>query len=327
MQRLRRSVPVLVVAAAIWFQRAHLAEVPAAARVLGGSSLGWIVMALLASAATYAMAAFAMMGTVHQEVSFGRALQVQVASGFTTLAAPAGLGAAGLNVWFLERIGVPRAESVAATVRNGVAGGVVHVLGLAVVVALLPGLIDVDPSTVRRLAARGTATIAVVAVVLAAFGWWRREQTRSLLHAVRDAWTTTRSLLRRGDRASALVGGSLGLTLSYGLTFWACAQAVGIPLDLPTAIAIELVVEALGALSATPGGVGVVEAAALQGLLLAGAALTPALAAVLLHRLVTFWLPALPGALLLRRLRRSLSPPTALPTTPLAPRAAYAAAG
>ena len=68
------------------------------------------------------------------------------------------------------------------------------------------------------------------------------------------------------------------------------------------------------------------EAAALQGLLLAGAALTPALAAVLLHRLVTFWLPALPGALVLRRLRRSLSPPTTLPTTPLAPQAAYSAA-
>jgi hypothetical protein len=70
-----------------------------------------------------------------------------------------------------------------------------------------------------------------------------------------------------------------------------------------------------------------VEAPALQGLLLAGAALTPALAAaVLFHRLVTFWLPTLPGALVLRRLRRSLSPPTMLPTTSLAPQAAYSAA-
>ena len=313
----RVLVIVAVVAVAVVLQRRHLAELPWAFTAVRHADPVWLAVGVAGSVITYVMAALAMKGTVHRRLSFRQLFQVQVAAGVTTIAAPGGLGSAGLNVWFLERVGVERPEALAAALRSRVAGGAVHIAGLAVVVWQLPHLLDVDAGRVVGVLMTVTKVVVVAAVVLAVVAHRRREDVARLWTATVHAWSTTVSLLGRRDRLRELIGGSIGLTLAYGVTLWACANAVGVPLDLPTAMAIELTVQALGAVSATPGGVGVVEAAGLQGLLLAGADPAAALAVVLLHRSVTFWLPALPGAVALRSLRRMLGPALAPSTVNL----------
>lgn len=64
-----------------------------------------------------------------------------------------------------------------------------------------------------------------------------------------------------------------------------------------------LVGMAVSSAAPTPGGLGVAEAALVAGLVGVGVATAPAVAGVLLFRLLTFWLPTAPGALALRRLR------------------------
>ena len=64
-----------------------------------------------------------------------------------------GIGAAGINIWFLERVGLARRDAVAATLRNGLAGGVVHVIALAIVVVKLPELITTGAGPAAALAA------------------------------------------------------------------------------------------------------------------------------------------------------------------------------
>lgn len=305
-------VLAVVLGTALWLQRRYLADVPQALAAVGGSHLGWVALAVVGSVVTYLMAAFAMIGSVHQRLSLGRAVQVQFASGLTTLSAPAGVGAAGINIWFLERVGLARRDAVGATLRNGLAGGVVHVVALAIVVVKLPELIAIDIDHVRAVAARAVPLVGGLSVTILAIAVWHRKHALRATQVVREGWDTTLTLLRRPDRAFPLVAGSVGLSLAYGVTFWASAQAVGVPLDLPTAIAIELVVQALGGVAATPGGIGVVEAASFQALLLVGAGPAAALAAVLLHRLLTFWLPAVPGAVALRGLQKALPRATAI---------------
>jgi uncharacterized membrane protein YbhN (UPF0104 family) len=293
----------VVVLAALFLQRQQLAELPLAIEALGRSEWRWVAAAATASMITYVMAALAMVGTIGRHVPFRQALQVQVAGGAATLAAPAGLGNAGLNVWFLERLGEDRREAVAAAVRNGVAGGLVHVVGLLVVVWQLPNLIALDPQQLHAAAVRGSRIAVGLGVVLAVLAITQRARLTRFRADAGHGWRSTVTLLRRPRRAAPLFLGSIGLTLSYGVTLWASAHALGVPIGLPTAIALELVVEALGGLAATPGGVGVVEVAAVEGLLLLGADPAQALAVVVLHRLLTFWLPALPGIISLRRLQ------------------------
>ncbi len=60
----------------------------------------------------------------------------------------------------------------------------------------------------------------------------------------------------------------------------------------------------IGQAAPTPGGLGAVEAALAAGLTAAGLDAGTAVSAVLLYRLITFWLPTVPGYLALNRLTR-----------------------
>ena len=222
-------VLAVMLATALWLQRRYLTDIPQALAALGGSHLGWVALAVVGSAVTYVMAAFAMIGSVPQRLSLRHTVQVQFASGLTTLSAPAGVGAAGINVWFLERVGLARRDAFAATLRNGLAGGVVHLVALAIVVVKLPELITIDAEHVRGVAARTAPIVAGLSVTILAVTIWHRKHAVRALQVVREGWDTTLTLLRRPDRALPLVTGSIGLSLAYGVTFWASAQAVGVP--------------------------------------------------------------------------------------------------
>jgi uncharacterized membrane protein YbhN (UPF0104 family) len=306
----RRVLVIAVVVGVIVLQRDRIVELPEAAAALLAARPGWVAVVAAASAMSYVMAAIAMIGTVGPSVPFGAAFLVQIATGATTLAAPAGLGSAGLNVWYLEREGLPRHDAVTSAVLNGLAGGAVHVVGMVIAFVSLSHLVA-RPSLTSVV--DGPLLAAVAGLALLSAGIVLILTVRRSPHFMADlrasvlaSWRTAQQLLRRGDRLAPLIGGSVGLTLANGFTLWASAQALGLPLDLPTAIAIELTVEALAGLSPTPGGAGVAEAAGIQGLILVGATPATAIAVVLLHRAATTWLPALPGVLAVRQLRATV---------------------
>ena len=77
-------------------------------------------------------------------------------------------------------------------------------------------------------------------------------------------------------------------------------RALGGDVPLVTIALLYLTVGSAAAVAPTPGGVGAVEAVLLAALTGVGMAAAPALAAVFLYRLVTFWAPIPIGALALR---------------------------
>ena len=81
------------------------------------------------------------------------------------------------------------------------------------------------------------------------------------------------------------------LTLCYILCLDTCVRAFGGSLALTSAAVVYLTGSALGSLVPTPGGLGAVEAALSAGLTATGLAAATAVSAVLLFRLLTFWLP------------------------------------
>jgi uncharacterized protein (TIRG00374 family) len=110
-------------------------------------------------------------------------------------------------------------------------------------------------------------------------------------------------VLRRPGKAAQLLGGSVGVTLAYALTLACCLAAFGAQLPLVSTVAVYLVGAAVASASPTPGGLGALEAALVAGLTAVGAQTGPAVAAVLAFRLLTYWLPVLPGWLAFRALR------------------------
>ena len=98
-------------------------------------------------------------------------------------------------------------------------------------------------------------------------------------------------------------GSSAALTLAYGLVLAASLRAFGVDVALVEVLAVYLGGTAVAAASPTPGHRGAVEVALAAGLTTGGVASAPAVAAVLLYRLLTFWLPVLPGVIAFRYLQ------------------------
>ena len=92
-----------------------------------------------------------------------------------------------------------------------------------------------------------------------------------------------------------LFGGSLAITLGYVLALEVAVAAFGAGPSFTAVALVYLVGSVVFSVAPTPGGIGAVEATLIAGLTSAGMPSATAVAAVLVYRLATFWLPLLPG--------------------------------
>ncbi len=109
---------------------------------------------------------------------------------------------------------------------------------------------------------------------------------------------TTRATARSIPRATWRSGAALA-AVKWAADFAVLAGAVlavGGGVDLIAMASVYVGVQILRQVPLTPGGVGIVEAALLAGLIAAGAPAAPAAAAVVIYRGLTFWLALLAGA-------------------------------
>jgi uncharacterized protein (TIRG00374 family) len=111
-------------------------------------------------------------------------------------------------------------------------------------------------------------------------------------------------LTHRPRKLAEGLGGTLALTAAYVLCLAACVRALGGTLPLAGVAAVYLAGAALGSAAPTPGGLGAVEVAMSAGLTAAGLDKATALSAVLLFRLLTFWLPVPAGWVAFHYLQR-----------------------
>jgi uncharacterized protein (TIRG00374 family) len=92
--------------------------------------------------------------------------------------------------------------------------------------------------------------------------------------------------------------------MSYVLALTASLVAFHVHVPFTSILVVYLAGTALASASPTPSGLGAVEAALVAGLIRIGVGVGPAVAGVLTFRLLTFWVPMLPGAVAVRFLRR-----------------------
>jgi len=300
--RVRPRTLLLLVAAgfAVHLLLPQVGELRQTLGALQAARWPWLAAGLVLSAASYLAAAVAELGAVDPPLAVGRTTLVQVASSFANRLTPASLGGIGLNVRYLQRAGMDRPASVAAVAVNTAAGALVHVLGL-LVAAFLIGHTELHTAQIPR----GWPVLVALAAVLAAGGLvlWSPLGRRRLVAPALRAGRELVGVLRRPGKAVQLLGGSAGVTLSYALALACCLAAFGAHLPLVSTVAVYLAGAAVASVSPTPGGLGAMEAALVAGLTAVGAPTGPAVAGVLAFRLLTFWLPILPGWLAYRALR------------------------
>ena len=279
----------------------RVGEVGHTLEAVRGASWEWLVAGLLASAGTYLAAGIAQVGAVSQPLALGWTVAVQVASSFTNRLTPGNLGGLGVNLRYLERSGLEPPEAVAAIGLNSAVGLIVHLLALSVTLPLVgrAGIGEIKTPHGWEVLVALVLLSAVAGVAL-----WSPLGRRRLVAPARAAARSLAATLRMPGRALLVLGGSAGVTGCYILALMASLRAFGADASALKVAAVFLGASAVGSVAPTPGGLGAVEAALVAGLTAVGLAPGPAVTGVLAYRLLTYWLPIIPGWLTFRALER-----------------------
>lgn len=280
----------------------QLSSLPRVFGAIVEANYAWLAAAFLTGVLTFPVSALAFLGASRDRIPFWRTTAVQVAAAFTGRTTPGGAGFFGLNLIYLERLGIRRASSVGVLALNRAGLGFVSVLFsvIAVVVFGLSGLARRMPP----VPAWWTILVAVVGMVavgglMAGTPWGRRRVVAPTVKVVRELIIT----VRHPVRALMLLGGSAGLLLLNGLGLAASLAAFHAEFSVPYVLAVSVVGSTLAQAAPTPGNLGAMEAALVAGLAAGGTTATTAVAAVLTFRLLTFWLPVVPGIAMFRYLQ------------------------
>jgi uncharacterized membrane protein YbhN (UPF0104 family) len=291
LERLRPRTLVTLVAsvAAIYLLAGELARASPSS-LLRTADWRWGAVALGLSAVTYVGAALSLSGFVAERLKFPRTLLVQVASSFVTLVTPAAVGGAALNVRYLQRRKIPAAVAVASVGVSQVAAFVLHIL-LLVVFAAVAGTRTNSPIKPPTWAYFVLAALAVLAGVVLAVPAGRRLVRARLSPTFGQVLPRLLEIAQHPRKLAEGIGGVLLLSLAYILCLAACVAAFGRSVPFAKIGFVYLTGSAIGSIIPTPGGLGAVEAALTAGLTAAGVPGPVAVSAVLLFRLLTFWLP------------------------------------
>ncbi|MCF3124701.1 flippase-like domain-containing protein [Streptomyces arenae] len=268
---------------------------------------GWVAAAVGFSALSYFAAAMSLLGFVPERVPFLRAVAAQVAGSFVKIVAPAAVGGVALNTRFLQRSGVRSGLAVASVGASQLFGLGSHIM-LLLVFGYLTGTEKTPSFTPSRTVIAGLLSVAVLVLVVTAIPFLRKfvvTRVRSLFAGVVPRML---DVLQRPQKLLTGIGGMLLLTLMFVLCLDASVRAFGngqlSSLSLASVAVVFLAGNALGSAAPTPGGVGAVEATLTFGLIAVGVPKDVAAPAVLLYRLLTLWLPVLPGWLFFNHLTR-----------------------
>jgi undecaprenyl-diphosphatase len=302
--RPRTLLTIAALAGAFYFLLPQIADVSSSWHALLHVNWAWLPVIIGLSALTYVASAIALIGSVPGPVPFGPAVLTQGASSFINRVSPANVGGMALNARFLQKNGTPAPASIAAVGVNALAGAIMHVALIVVFFALAGHDLSKAfklPSGSKILLALAVL-IAVIGVILATRPG-RRWTRKQLIPGARSAAGSLRQAAASPVKLSLLIGGSALITLAYIAGLDASVQAFGGGPGLVVLGAVYLAAAALAAAAPTPGGLGAIEAALVAGLTGVGMQPGPAVSAVLLYRLATYWLPVLPGWLCWRSLQ------------------------
>ncbi|MEU3477365.1 lysylphosphatidylglycerol synthase transmembrane domain-containing protein [Streptomyces sp. NPDC033754] len=291
----RTLISMIAGAVAAYFLLSQIASTPLS--TVSEADWRWVAAAVMFSAVSYLAAAMSLLGFVPERVGFWRTVVAQVAGSFVKIVAPAAVGGVALNTRFLQRSGVRPGLAVASVGASQLFGLGAHIL-LLLLFGYLTGTEKTQSFSPSRTVIAGLLTVAVIVLVVTAIPFMRKFVSTRLRSLFAGVVPRMLDVLQRPMKLLTGISGMLLLTGAFVFCLDASIRAFGHgnhTVSYASVAVVFLAGNALGSAAPTPGGVGAVEGALIAGLLAVGLPIEVATPAVLLYRLLTLWLPVLPG--------------------------------
>ncbi|WP_405142323.1 flippase-like domain-containing protein [Sphaerisporangium sp. NBC_01403] len=289
----RTLVTIIASALAAYFLLSQLSRVNLV-EVITSAKWGWGGIALVAAGLSYVAAALMLRGFVPEKLPLGRTVLAQFAGSFVKLVAPAAVSGVAINSRYLQKRGISPGLAVASVGASQLVGLCSHIV-LLLLFGYATGTKAAPSVSPSRGLVIGLLSGAVLVLVVLAVPQLRRMITARMRPLFSGVIPRLLDVLQSPRKILEGFSGTLLLTLAFVVCLDACVRAFGGSLSFTAVAVVFLAGNAIGSAAPTPGGLGAVEASLSLGLTLSGLPGTVATSAVLLFRLLTFWLPVLPG--------------------------------
>ncbi|MFD8562889.1 lysylphosphatidylglycerol synthase transmembrane domain-containing protein [Streptosporangium canum] len=290
--RPRTLITIIASAFAAYFLVYYITQINL--NMISSAKWSWTGVALVASALSYVAAALMLRGFVPEKLPLGRTVLVQFAGSFVKLVAPAAVSGVAINTRYLQKRGIPPGQAVASVGASQLIGLGFHIT-LLLLFAYITGSSAATSFTPSRTLVFIVLAVAVLMLVAVSIPRLRRMITARIRSLFSGVIPRLLDVLQSPRKIIEGFSGTLLLTIFFVLCLDASVRAFGGSLSFAAVAIVFLAGNAIGSAAPTPGGLGAVEAALIGGLTISGLPGEVATSAVLLFRLLTFWLPVLPG--------------------------------
>jgi uncharacterized protein (TIRG00374 family) len=318
---------VLILVGAIYVLLPKVVGIDDALATLDEGNPWWIALAVVFNVGAFAAYVALFRGVVGERVlhlDWRESYQITMAGlAATRLFSAGGAGGIVLTYWALRKAGMERRQSACRMVAflvllYGVYLAALVVFGTLLRTNVLPGKSPIGLTIVpAALAAAVIAIFLLIALIPKDFerrlgrftqGYRFGRFVRRLATAPATVASGTRTALafvRNPRRGGLAVIGAIGFWAANIAILWASFEAFSV--DVPIAVLVQgfFVGMAANLFPGAPGGVGAVDAGLIGAFVLFGLPGSDVFAAVLIYRLIAFWLPIPPGIVAFLQLRKT----------------------
>ena len=292
----------------IWAIIGVLSDAGGSLDAIKGASWGWVALAFVLAQLPVVAEGWALIGAVVGQLPFGRCVALETSNTFTALVG-GDVAVFAVRVRFFQRQGYDAAAAVSSGAIATTASWTVKGLLFLIAIAFAAGNFHAPTSSGDHQ----TVVWIVLAVILAAGSpaalialvpRLRRLASRRIRPHLVSIWANVKTIATEPHKIVYVLAGSTLAQLLVILALGASLHAVGQHASLATLITVNTLAAIIGGAVPVPGGLGVVEAGLIAGLTSAGIPQDQAVAAVLIQRFFTAYLPPVWGWATLAWMRR-----------------------
>ncbi len=295
-KRLTYLVSGLLLLLAVLLLLPQSATLQEGAEIIRDADLEYVFFGILLFTGTYFAAALVLKTIALERITYNRTLLIQLASGFANKLAPAGIGGFALNTRYLTKNRHTVVQASSVTALNGLLG-----FGGHVVILLLSALFawSTLSRTFRVSINPVVLLVGLIVLVLAVIIILLIKPVRVRLRKV--ARDTRRVIELYRASPMKILGGFVGaclVTALFTAALYFTALSLGVQLTFLEVMLVYTAGTIGTAITPTPGGVGGTEAALTAALVAVGIDTPLAVSVAVLYRIITYWMPIIPGFML-----------------------------
>jgi uncharacterized protein (TIRG00374 family) len=274
-------------------------------RSLKSANLYWIAAGTIIYFAGIITLAIQVVALAFKPLAFGLSYKVEMAGQFVSKLLPSFVGILSLNIYYLIKKSHTASQAATVMTANAMTSAVAY--AILIIIGLTQSTVSFDNLNSSVQIPPNLILLMFVIVAGLAYFLYRSIDLRQ---KIRKMWRDVKANIRAYKQKPlslvvSVVCNGLGSSANIFAIF-ASAHAIGVELSFAQALIAYTFGNVAMSLIPTPGGLGAAEAGIYSGLVFTGINGADAMTITLLYRLISYWLPIIPGYIFFWGLRKNV---------------------